>query len=247
MLKLMGVSGGYKVIQTKRKQETSTIKSQSDLPERTMQDSYIESVIPLAENIEMQEKYVTLIGNVRLGRIMEDLDIFAVFVAQKHMLGDLFQVDETPYTVVTAGVDKINFTGTTAKPHQDIKIKGFVSWVGKTSMEVTVWLEQGTGNNINKITESYFVMAIRDAANTKGTFVNPLKVTTGEEKAVHAAAIKRKTERIKILEQHVLKQPPNQEEQQHLHNLYNSTIMKNEINLAKRILPPDGVWMENHK
>lgn len=52
-------------------------KSQEEMPKRSMQDSYIAASIPLSQNIALQEKYVTFLGSVRLGRLMEDMDIFA--------------------------------------------------------------------------------------------------------------------------------------------------------------------------
>lgn len=46
---------------------------QSDLPQRTMQDSYSEAVIPLSDPL-IREKYINQFSNLRIGRLLEDLD-----------------------------------------------------------------------------------------------------------------------------------------------------------------------------
>lgn len=52
-------------------------KSLNDLPTRSMQDSFTSAIIPLSTDLALQEKYVTFMGHVRLGRLMEDMDLFA--------------------------------------------------------------------------------------------------------------------------------------------------------------------------
>ena len=51
--------------------------SQDDLPERSMKDSYDHGVIPLLTNFQLRDKYIATSGHVRLGRLMEDMDLFA--------------------------------------------------------------------------------------------------------------------------------------------------------------------------
>ena len=51
--------------------------SPDDLPPRSMQDSFTTAIIPLSTNKKLQDKYVTFLGHVRLGRLMEDMDLFA--------------------------------------------------------------------------------------------------------------------------------------------------------------------------
>jgi hypothetical protein len=42
-----------------------------------VQDSFASVIIPLKDDVSLQEKYVTFKGYVRLGRLLEDMDIFA--------------------------------------------------------------------------------------------------------------------------------------------------------------------------
>lgn len=52
-------------------------KSQDELPKRTMQDSFLAGIIPLSKDANLQDKYVTFLGQVRMGRLLEDMDMFA--------------------------------------------------------------------------------------------------------------------------------------------------------------------------
>ena len=51
--------------------------SQSELPVRTMADSYCEAKIPLSTDMRLREKYVNFHNSVRFGRVLEDLDTMA--------------------------------------------------------------------------------------------------------------------------------------------------------------------------
>lgn len=42
-----------------------------------MKDSFTSAIIPLSCDKALQDKYVTFLGTVRLGRLMEDMDLFA--------------------------------------------------------------------------------------------------------------------------------------------------------------------------
>jgi acyl-coenzyme A thioesterase 9 len=42
-----------------------------------MKDSFVTAVIPLSRDPVMRERYVTYYGTVRVGRLLEDLDVFA--------------------------------------------------------------------------------------------------------------------------------------------------------------------------
>lgn len=97
-----------------------------------MQDSFTSAIIPLSTDKALQDKYVTFLGHVRLGRLMEDMDLFAgahvnsklhsniftrtlllilVWVMHQHVkMPNLDPNIPLPYTFVTILVDKISFT-----------------------------------------------------------------------------------------------------------------------------------------
>ena len=59
----------------------------------------------------MREKYMTSHKTVRIGRLLEDLDIFAVTLCYKHILNPKQPSGVTsPYSIVTACVDQIDIS-----------------------------------------------------------------------------------------------------------------------------------------
>lgn len=122
-----------------------------------------------------------------------------------------------------------------------------MSWVGETSLEVTVWLEQNGLSTTVKITQAYFVLAVRNQSNDKKAYVNPLKLMTAKEEVFFEGGAMRHKNRIKQLDVSSIRKAPDEEEQNILYNLYNTTIPVDEINLAKRVLPKNGIWMDPYK
>lgn len=47
------------------------------LPARKLKDSFVTSVVPLKTRPEIRERYVSTGGKVRIGRLLEDMDVFA--------------------------------------------------------------------------------------------------------------------------------------------------------------------------
>lgn len=110
--RLFGIQNTYSVLKQSREYLLRyEPKSVSELPARSMEDSLTSAVIPLSTDFVLQDKYVTFLGNVRLGRLMEDMDQFAVWVLQQHVkVPSLDPSIPLPYTFVTLLVDKISFT-----------------------------------------------------------------------------------------------------------------------------------------
>ena len=81
---------------------------------------------------------------------------------------------------MTALVDQIDFTGD-LRPDFDIRMSGHVSFVGKSSAETSLQLEQLIEGHWIKFTEATFVMVARDPLNRSAAFINPLEVGTEEE------------------------------------------------------------------
>lgn len=63
----------------------------------------------------------------------------------------------------------------------DIRLSGHVSWVGNSTMEVVVWLEQKDQNSWQKLTRALFLMAARDSLNKRAAFVNKLVPASDHE------------------------------------------------------------------
>ncbi|XP_072388736.1 acyl-coenzyme A thioesterase 9, mitochondrial-like isoform X2 [Diabrotica undecimpunctata] len=218
-------------------------KTQNELPKRSMKDSFLVGIIPLSSDKFLQDKYTTFLGQVRIGRLLEDMDIFAVMVGHKHIVNpNQSGTENFPYTLVTALVDKIDFTDFIPKPAEDIKISGHVSWVGRSSLEVVVWLDQKMHGTWHRITRALFLIAARDSLNEKSASVNAIEPADEREKEILSGGEERKRRRMFMQQKHVSKLIPDGEEQQIIHNLYIRTTDKDN-SLRNRVLPPGCVWM----
>ena len=177
---------------------------------------------------------------------MEDMDLFAVWIVHQHVLvPDLAPGIPLPYTFVTILVDKIDFADIDAKHDQDIRLSGHVSWVGKSSIEVVVWLEQKRVGKWRKLTRALFLMAARDPTNSRASVVNALEPRNEEEKQILAGGENRKKRRQAIQQFDLLKTEPNTFETRLIHDLFIRTIDTKSKAFNKRILPPGSVWMED--
>lgn len=223
-------------------------KSRADLPARTMQDSFTSAIIPLSQSLDLQDKYATILGGVRLGRLMEDMDMFAVWVVHQHLkLPDHPPDVPLPYTFVTILVDKIDFSHYTANHTSDMRLSGHVSWVGSSSIETVIWLEQIRDGKLEKMTRALFLMASRNATNTKKAVINPLVPGNDEETKILEGGEARKKRRMLAQSESLLKNEPNDYEQKLVHDIFIKTIDVNEIAFGKRVLPKNSVWMADTK
>lgn len=112
MVKKLGIQEHWSVLHQSRENLLQyEPKSMSDLPARSMQESFTSALIPLSSEPAIRDKYVTFLGSVRLGRLMEDMDMFAVWVVHQHVkIPNLDPNIPLPYTFVTLLVDRISFT-----------------------------------------------------------------------------------------------------------------------------------------
>lgn len=241
----MGVEMGYRPMPADRSYLLKYLpKKQSDLPKRAMRDSFLAGIIPLSTDLKLQDRYISYLGSVRIGRLMEDMDIFAVIVAEKHILIPNHPEDvPNPQTLVTALVDRIDFTEFNPSPWADIKISGHVSWVGTSSIEVVVWLEQFVEGAWRRITRALFVLAARDPLHKGGAIVNGIEPADEREKAILQGGESRKKKRKQLQALHVSKVIPTTEEQVLIHDLYLRSIVGEDPSLQKRKLPDGCVWM----
>lgn len=244
MMERIGMEPGYNPIPPSREHLIKYQPSPTDLPKRSMADSFTSAVIPLSTSKSLQDKYVSYLGHVRLGRLMEDMDLFAVWVCHQHVQIPSLQEDvHLPYTFVTIMVDKIDFTDFSPKCTSDVRLSGHVSWVGNSSMEIVVWLEQESEGKYQKITRALFLMAARNATNTGPAPVNQISPGNELENKILSGGEERKKRRIIMQKQSLLKVVPTNYEQNIMHNLFTRITRKDTIQLNKKVLPTNGKWM----
>nr|CAH0100913.1 unnamed protein product [Daphnia galeata] len=225
--------------------------SQDELPVRRMSDSYDTAIIPLGTDLSMREKYMTFHKTIRIGRLLEDLDVFAVTLCYKHILNPKQPADCTvsPYSIVTACVDQIDISHFPLRYDADIRLRGHVTWVGKSSFEASMEVDQQSKetNEWHTVTNARFVMVSRDSMNKGSAIVNKLVPETDEEKALFLKGEENKERRGKMQTTSLFRKPPSEQERLIIHEQFLRTIDWKSMSFKSRIKPANSVWMADAK
>jgi acyl-coenzyme A thioesterase 9 len=130
----------------------------------------------------LREQYRDSWNEVRIGKLLEDLDALAGTISVKHCTDD--ECTTRPLLLVTASVDKIVLK----KPISvdiDLKIVGAAVWVGKSSIEIQLEVTQTTEGSDNSdlvALTANFIFVARDSKTGKAAPVNRLSPQTEKEK-----------------------------------------------------------------
>ncbi|XP_068126156.1 acyl-coenzyme A thioesterase 9, mitochondrial isoform X2 [Hyperolius riggenbachi] len=246
---IVGVSTNWRdhvqAMEERKALQSLLAKKQEDLPPRRMKDSYTEVMLPLGSQPEIREKYLNVDNKVRFGRILEDLDSLGVLICYTHTKSD--SSSASPLSIVTALVDKIDLRKQIISPDCDIKLTGYVSWVGKTSMEVKMHMLQLHDGAYSPVLDATFVMVARDPENKRPAFVNPLVPEGEEEKKLFHQGEMNKLRRVAFSTASLLKMAPTEEERKIIHDIFLNTLDPRTVSFRSRVLPPNSVWMEDAK
>jgi len=180
------------------KEAAATKTVNKDLP-RTPSQSMTSVSYPFSTNEFLKETYRNPWGQMRFGRILEDLDALAGNIAFAH-------VQDPSTIIVTASVDRIRLMGI---PSIDVDqhLSGKVTFVGTSSMEIFMQCKDDTGF---EWMEAYFTFVATDPETRKPGKVAPLLPETYEEHKQFEAARQRaakKRERRQQMKQGVVVSP----------------------------------------
>ena len=132
------------------------------------------------------ETYRNPWGEMRFGKILEDLDALAGNIAFNHVVHE--GSDLLPL-IVTAGVDRIRMR---RRPNIDADqyLSGKVTWVGSSSMEIRMRITDGGGGGADggggggsEWLEAYFTFVTLHPDTKKAIGIPPLIPETDEERA----------------------------------------------------------------
>ncbi|XP_010551994.1 PREDICTED: acyl-coenzyme A thioesterase 9, mitochondrial isoform X1 [Tarenaya hassleriana] len=156
---------------------------QSELLTKTPSQSRTSILYNFSTDYILREQYRDPWNEVRIGKLLEDLDALAGTISVKHCSDD----DSTtrPLLLVTASVDKI----VVKKPISvdiDLKIVGSVIWVGRSSIEIQLEVIQskpeGLDGSDSVALTANFIFVARDSKTGKAAPVNRLSPETKHEK-----------------------------------------------------------------
>lgn len=198
--------------------------SEDSLTPRNMHDSYSELVLPFGSSSEILEQYTNASGGIRTGKLMENLDSLAGSIAYKHMLGPsvraLGRIQDRGFYIVTASVDRLDMLSP-LNPGRDLRISGQVIYTGTSSMEVAVKMESiGNGIPEETVMIGRFSMVCRNATTHRASKVNPLIISTPEERALYSLGEHMKKNRQSNALRSLSRVPPSSSEAADLHSFY---------------------------
>jgi acyl-coenzyme A thioesterase 9 len=119
------------------------------------------------------ETYRNPYGEMRFGKILEDLDALAGNIAFNHVEGNPL--------IVTAGVDRIRLR---RRPDINVNqyLSGKVTWVGSSSMEIRMKISTNEDGS-DEWLEAYFTFVTLNPTTKKAIKISPLIPETDEERS----------------------------------------------------------------
>ncbi|XP_071816942.1 acyl-coenzyme A thioesterase 9, mitochondrial-like isoform X2 [Apostichopus japonicus] len=237
-------------IYTKQDEQMSSLppapKSTDGLVPRTMADSYVECMIDLQDPAQAM-KYSNALGGLRIGRILEDLDMVGAASCYKHSVPDQTLM-RSPLVIVTSMTEKLEMsTATIDTATCNLKFSSHVAWTGRSTLEVplTVSLIDVKDNRKETpIMTSVFIYNARDHKDGSAACVHPLISTNDEEEKRIKEGAEKHQQRKLISSDFYWKSPPSVEERNVIHDVFLESLDPQSLSLTERILPPDSEWME---
>lgn len=187
-------------------------RNKEQLGPKRMADSFCELELPFCTSPDLFETYRSIHGGLRFGKLMEDLDALAASIAYRHC-------DDADLTLVTAAVDRIDLLKSFDDRLCDVRMRGFVTYVGRSSMEVTISVEMSEQQEWELAALAKFVFVARSTDGSTAVPVNRLVVETERERELYRLGEARHQYRLRRNEQSLFRQPPTEEESRRLHNL----------------------------
>jgi len=180
-------------------------------------DTSIERTLPFSSDKKLRQKFMIIDkdipGNIRWGRLLEELDKIAEDIA----LDYVYQF-EPDGRVVTAAIDDIALH-VPADITKDVYLRGRINYVGRTSMEVGIRVDQDKEAK-HSLAACYFTMVARsgDGDEAESLPIPSLDYKSDIEKERYNAAIERRQNYREQID--ALEEPPSKEEFQMLRELH---------------------------
>lgn len=97
-------------------------------------DSYLAVELPFGRDVALRDAYVSFRGQIRVGRLLEELDAFAGAIAYRHI--DDGEPDTEMPTLVTASFDRLDLLTYPLLSDVDMQMRGMVTYVGASSLNI---------------------------------------------------------------------------------------------------------------
>jgi acyl-coenzyme A thioesterase 9 len=155
-----------------------TVEDEKELP-RPPSKSQTNISYPFSKDDFLKEQYRNPWGQMRFGKMLEDLDALAGNIAFAH-------VQDPTMNIVTASVDRIQIHSP-PNLEADQHLEGKVTFVGKSSMEIRMSCQTDEGEWM----VAYFTFVATDPQTHRSVLIPPLAPETPLEHAQYAAGARR--------------------------------------------------------
>jgi len=201
----------------------SALEKRLHEPKRMM-DSYVELSLPFKSMPSLLERYIATSGGIRLGKVFEDLDNLAGDISYTHVLGGrptALDHHRNPIFIVTASVDRLDLLEQ-LRADKDYRLSGMVIYVGSSSMEVLVTVDEMDEGGVATKTclTGRFTMATRNALTGKSQQIPPLSLESQPEEDLFAMGQAHKQRKALEAQTSLEKVPPTSSEATLLHELW---------------------------
>lgn len=204
------------------------LQSKLGTPKR-MIESNSTFFLPFKSQPHVLEQYISSWGGIRIGRILEDLDSLAGSASYKHVLGrrpTAADHEGNPIFIVTASVDRLDLLES-LRADRDYQLNGMVIYVGASSMEVLVTMEDVTDVDAAGMREAgkavltgRFTMATRNASTGKAQSIPPIKLLSDAEEQLFAQGQAHKQRKRFEAQTSLEKVPPTSDEAGLVHRIW---------------------------
>ncbi|KAK5090014.1 hypothetical protein LTR05_000183 [Lithohypha guttulata] len=211
----------FRESQKLEKDSTQKEHPRPDTTPKSMRDSYVRVILPLAQDPWMLDTYANASGQLRTGALLMDLDALAGVVAYRHTGEGV--------STVTAAFDRISIQNPL---HEicDLELSGQVTFAtGRSSMEVTLQVAKAPQQGQSVASQDIFMtcqitMVALDPLTKKPVNIAPLKLDTQADRALFAQGEKNYQNKKKLKSLHITSKPPDLEESAEIHKMWTDSL-----------------------
>ncbi|KAJ9660689.1 hypothetical protein H2198_002432 [Neophaeococcomyces mojaviensis] len=212
-----------------------------DTTPKTMADSYVRLVLPLAQDPWLLDTYANANGRLRIGALLMDLDAMAGVVAYRHTGEGV--------STVTAAVDRISIQNPLYEIC-DLELSGQVTFAtGRSSMEITLQVAKVPAEGKHIAPEDIFMtcaftMVSLDPVTKKPVQIAPLKLESQADRALFTRGEANYKNKKAQRSSHILTKAPDTQESEEIHKMWiDSLAYADKRNPA--IQPANTISMSN--
>ncbi|KDN43543.1 Thioesterase/thiol ester dehydrase-isomerase [Tilletiaria anomala UBC 951] len=218
-----GSKADYGISSTELSEAVKHFEATQLKPKRMQERCLVELHLNFSKDPDLLERYIATSGAIRMGKIFEDLDTLAGAASYMHVLGHLpIRKDRaSPLFIVTASVDRLDLV----KPlviTSDYRLTGSVIYVGSSSMEVLVAIEEIKADSSPSeiCLTGRFTMAARNAATLRSQRIAPLQLETKAEERLFQLGQQHKMHKQQSSATSLERSSPTEEEALLLHDVF---------------------------